>query len=67
MHFEINVSKDGRHYFATAERSLTYREQADKVYADFCKRFPLTEGFRVSMVLYQNVGEPIYDNKPTND
>lgn len=49
MHFEINVAKDGRHYFATAERSITDSDKAAVVVADIIKRFPESEGFTVSV------------------
>lgn len=46
---EINVSKNGKHYFATHERSLTNKETAESVFKDFLIRFPMSEGFLVSI------------------
>lgn len=56
MHYEINVSKNGRHYFATHERSLTDYEKAKEVFADICRCFPESEGFCVSISKYETIG-----------
>ena len=57
MHYEINVSKDGRHYFATHERSLRQQSEAAKLFADFCLRFPKKEGFEITVTYYSSQGE----------
>lgn len=49
MHYEINVSLDGKHYFATHQRSLTHQEKAEEVFYDFCRRFPKRDGFKIDM------------------
>ena len=56
MHFEINVSLNGRHYFATAERSLRDEASARKAAEDFSRRFPEHEGFSVTVTRYETVG-----------
>ncbi len=48
-HYEINVSKNGSHYFATDARSLRTRTEADMVYFQLQAAFPLTKGYAVSM------------------
>lgn len=48
-HYEINVSLNGRHFFATAERSCTTEADAAKVAKEIAKRFPELEGFRVTV------------------
>lgn len=48
MSFEINVSKDGIHYFATSERSITTHAKFEQVCADIMRRFPESEGFQVT-------------------
>jgi hypothetical protein len=55
-YFEINVSKDGKHYFATSPRSLTDRSAAWSALEDFRKRFPAEEGFFVTMVYWDCKG-----------
>ena len=47
--YEINVAKDGKHYFATHERSLTDTKVAENALKDFQKRFPVEEGFSISI------------------
>jgi hypothetical protein len=59
MFYEINVSKDGRHYFATHERSLIGKVEALKAYHDFVKRFPASEGFYVTLTECRRSGKDI--------
>lgn len=47
--YEINVAKDGKHYFATHERSLTATKEAENALKDFKKRFPEEEGFSITI------------------
>jgi len=56
MYFEINVSKNGRHYFATAQRSLRDPGEAQTAYEDLRARFPEAEGFEVTVTKYETVG-----------
>jgi len=49
MAYEINVALNGRHYFATHERSITTSVQAEKTYKDFQERFPEKDGFTLSI------------------
>jgi recombinational DNA repair protein (RecF pathway) len=49
-HYEINVSKDGEHYFATDERSLRGTlEEAQTMARHFQKVFPKEEGYLVQL------------------
>lgn len=56
MYFEINVSLNGRHLFATAERSITDIDTCHKVYELFKKKFPEIEGYRIEVTKYENIG-----------
>jgi len=47
-HYEINVSLNGKHFFATAPRSCRDEEDARRLMADFKTRFPESEGFQVT-------------------
>jgi hypothetical protein len=47
--YEINVAKNGKHYFATHERSLTGTAEAESALKDFKNRFPESEGFSVTI------------------
>lgn len=55
-HWEICVSKDGRHLFATAPRSLTERSAAWALFYDFEHRFPETEGYKVNITYWEVTG-----------
>ena len=46
MHYEINVSHHGQHYFATAERSCTTEAKARHLYALLREKFPESEGYK---------------------
>lgn len=48
MYYEINVSKNGTHYFATHERSLRTFADCVDVYAALKKAFPAEQGYKVS-------------------
>lgn len=56
MHYEINVSLNGKHFFATAERSLRTQLAAEVVYEELCNRFPAEEGFAVVCTERRSVG-----------
>lgn len=47
-HYEINVSKNGKHFFATAPRSAKDLKEAEKIHDEMKNRFPESEGFAVS-------------------
>lgn len=49
MSYEINVSLNGSHYFATAKRSLNTAAATTKMALDFKQRFPAKEGFKISV------------------
>ena len=59
MYYEINVSKNGRHYFATAERSITRLTQAEGLYMVFKEKFPESEGYEISVTEWNKVGKSV--------
>ena len=58
MHYEINVSKHGRHYFATHERSVLDIHKAAELYRHFKPLFPETE-YTVSVIEFRSTGSSI--------
>ena len=56
MYYEINVSRHGRHLFATAERSITSFTQAEGMYMLFKGKFPESEGYQISVTQWDKVG-----------
>jgi len=51
MGYEINVSQNGRHLFATHERSMSTKslEQALDMMHMMTEKFPKRDGYRVTM------------------
>lgn len=47
--FEINVSLNGKHLFATHERSIRHSYELERVLPEIQKRFPIEEGFNISV------------------
>lgn len=68
MYYEINVSKNGSHYFATHKRSISYERKAITMYNEFLEKFPIQEGYRVSVTKYEELGEDVtLDFESKND
>jgi hypothetical protein len=59
MWYEINVSKDGRHYFATHERSITAVSRAVEIRDRLKQAMPEEEGFTFTITQKQTVGVEI--------
>ena len=59
MYYEINVAQNGKHVFATAERSLRSKEEVVKVYLRLMVAFPEHEGFSITASKWENVGESV--------
>jgi hypothetical protein len=56
MHFEINVSLDGKHFFATHDRSIQDIEKCKRVYSELADRFPKSEGFNITITKWESHG-----------
>jgi hypothetical protein len=56
MAYEINVSLNGSHYFATHERSLRDSEKAVAMAQHFQKLFPASAGYEVTLAHYTHAG-----------
>lgn len=48
-HYEINVSLNGKHFFATDERSCVTEHDMKKVLAELQKRMPESDGFVITV------------------
>lgn len=59
MYYEINVSLNGKHLFATAERSITTQSKMEKMRELFQKKFPESEGYKLDITLWEKRGTPI--------
>lgn len=45
--YEINVALNGKHLFATHERSLTSQSEMKKCLEVFMEKFPASEGYSI--------------------
>jgi hypothetical protein len=59
MYYEINVSKKGQHYFATAEISITSEKQLEEICKKLKVVFTEEEGFEITARRCENVSEYI--------
>lgn len=59
MHYEINVSLNGKHFFATAERSISGEWKLKEVYKILKEKFPENEGYKIDVTRWENRGTPI--------
>jgi len=56
MHYKINVSQNGRHFFATADHSITDYTRLKEVLPAIARAFPEGEGFEVSVTRWECIG-----------
>lgn len=56
MYYEINVTLNGAHFFATAPRSIITEEKAEFVFRILQEQFPEQEGFKVTCSRFETVG-----------
>ena len=58
-YYELNVAKDGKHLFATAERSAVNFSKAEELVRLFRKKFPNSEGYEISVTYWKCEGHQI--------
>ncbi len=63
--YEINVSKNGKHYFRTERGAAICMYDAREMFNDLRKRFPKSEGFRVTLSEWREEGEMVEDSEDT--
>lgn len=64
MAYEINVSKNGEHHFATAERSIGYSEKKlREIHDKFLIAFPESEGYKISVTNWEKRGQSVNMNE----
>ena len=59
MYYEINVSKNGEHLFATAERSLRSFRQTQEVFWELSSVFQESKGYKVEVSKWETTGEVV--------
>lgn len=55
MYYEINISENGKHLFATAERSITNESQLKKVYDKLKIAFSEPQ-YQIRVTRYDKIG-----------
>jgi len=48
MNFEINISLNGRHFFATHQRSINSSQDFETVLKTLQEKFPESEGYSIT-------------------
>lgn len=66
MWYEINVSLNGRHFFATHKRSLQQESEMKKVLGVMVEKFPESEGFKINLSKWEESGESLDVNEILN-
>lgn len=59
MYYEINVALNGKHFFATAERSITNKWKLKEIYSTIKEKFPQEEGYDITVSCIETVGKHI--------
>lgn len=59
MYYEINVALNGRHFFATAPRSLTDEKAARTMFELFRAKFPEAEGYSLTLSRLEAFGHTL--------
>lgn len=59
MHYEINVSKDGHHVFATHPRSVTTGAEAVRLHILFKQAFPVAGGYKVDVTRVETASHSV--------
>lgn len=56
-HYEINVSLNGKHFFATDKRSGRSEAEKDRVLTVFKEKFPTSEGYMIDVTKWEIRGQ----------
>lgn len=59
MYYEINVSLNGQHLFATDKRSITNKIALKVIYNIFKEKFPQEEGYSIMVSQWETTGKYI--------
>ncbi len=59
MYYEINIALNGKHFFATSERSITNEHKLKEVYNVLKEKFPNEDGYDITVTKYETIGKPM--------
>lgn len=63
MYYEINVSNENGHLFATAERSINSMRELKRMVELFTEKFPESEGYKLMVSEWNKTGKGLDVNK----
>jgi hypothetical protein len=61
MRWEINVSRDGQHFFATHPRSITNEQKCISILVSFLLCFDPAEGYKIKVTRWDDIGLDVTD------
>jgi hypothetical protein len=67
MYYEINVILNGKHFFATAERSITNKDHLCKVYKALKLRFHPADGYSLHVSYNQHSSVSMNESEFMNE
>lgn len=59
MYYEINISRNGAHFFATAERSITDGVKLLKIYNALRAKFISADGYELTVTKWEKIGHGV--------
>ena len=62
-YYEINVSRNGIHFFATHQRSITDERTLKRILEVFKEKFPTSEGYQILATAQYAYGKYVFDSK----
>lgn len=63
MYYELEVTKNGEHYFSTDKRSITTLSKAEIIFHQLEEKFPKGEGYYIRLTRWENIGSEISPKK----
>ena len=59
MYYEINISFNGNHLFATHKRSLRSKDEMIEAYKHLEKKFLKEDGYSITITQWEEIGYPV--------
>ena len=65
MYYEINISKNGEHHFATSDRSITTHTKLLELVEELSKLYTPENGFKITASQVETISRPVDISQPT--
>lgn len=66
MYYEINIALNGKHFFATDERSIRTEWELKRVLEVLVQKFPKEEGYDITVSHWEKYGKNIHVDEILN-